>query len=67
MITKKGEHMKNPKEPWQIAAISKLQRQGMTYEELAKFIGYEKGTVCQAMCKNYSDTIKNKICEYLGV
>jgi hypothetical protein len=58
---------KRPKETWQIETRSKLEQMGIGYGELAERLGYEPGTVRQAMCRNYNDKIKSKICSYLGI
>ncbi|WP_206460208.1 hypothetical protein [Anaerovorax sp. IOR16] len=58
---------KRPREKWQAEARLKMECMGIGYKELAERIGSTQGTVGQAMCKNYSSKIKQKICDYLGI
>ena len=58
---------KKPREQWQADVQGKLALLGMTQAELGKRIGTTGGVISQAMCGNYSERLKRKICDYLNI
>lgn len=58
---------KKPKEEWQIAVRSKLDKAGIGYRELAEEMGESEDCVRQVMSKNNQPFLRDRILKHLNI